>query len=100
MTKQTTFEFPFMQSVIHDAATNTVRPAHLEGDDFYGLSLGSNGTAKTCRRALVEVTLQVNGLSVTAEWRQSNGKPATGLTLVPTNHETWVSPWAGPESEA
>ncbi len=58
-----------------DSQSKTLRPVSSEGDAFFGLQSGTNGTAATCRRALV----QVDGY----QWIQSTGRNAIGMTFVP-----------------
>lgn len=65
-----------------------IRP--VEGkDDFFGLNMGSNGTAAEMRRKLVEVTL---GLT---QWEKSDGKLATGAYCISQNSYRFVNPWSG-----
>jgi hypothetical protein len=76
----------------------TVRPSRPEGDDFFGLTIGSNGTAATARREAVELEIcatqnYVHGAPV---WLRFNGKPAAGLQLVPgTSTDLETDPWGG-----
>lgn len=64
----------------------TVRPVTPEGDRFYGLESGTNGTGAEMRRLNVPAGL---------EWRRHDGKPATGLYLRPTGNSEGVNPWDG-----
>lgn len=57
-----------------DFDARTIRPLSAEGDEFFGLSPGSNGTAATTRRACVEGP----GFS----WVRFNGRPAVGTCYV------------------
>lgn len=66
----------------------TIQPVDTEGDDHYGLRVGSNGTAAQMRRKLVGH----EGYT----WLRSNGKPAVGTTLIPSGSAAWVNPWDGP----
>lgn len=50
------------------------RPLHPEGDAFFGLEMGTNGTAAEARRACVRDA---------QSWKRSNHRPAVGVTLVP-----------------
>ena len=72
-----------------DHATRTVRPEDREGDVFFGLRWGTNGTATETRRALVAPPGYL--------WRCSDGQAAVGTTLVPTNRsdEYIFDPWGG-----
>jgi hypothetical protein len=64
---------------------NTIRPVSPEGDAWFGLESGTNGTAATMRRMNAPAGL---------EWRRHDGKPATGLLLNPRGSE-WINPWDG-----
>lgn len=66
--------------------SNIIRPVDPAGDRFFGLESGTNGSAATVRRALVERP----GL----EWRRHNGAHATGLQLRPGSN-AWADPWSG-----
>jgi hypothetical protein len=81
--------------VIIDSFAKTVRPAVPEGDDYFGLSIGTNGTAAACRRAVVEAVQQIVNGRLT--WLRSNGQSATGLTLVPSARSDAyeANPWSG-----
>lgn len=67
----------------------TITPADREGDDYFGLGPGTNGTAAICRRALVEP----EGY----RWVRSSGRPATGPNYIPgnTSQESLPGPWDG-----
>lgn len=71
-----------------DTERRTIQPATTEGDDHYGLRVGSNGTAAQMRRKLVGH----EGFT----WLCSNGKPAVGTTLIPSGSSRTVNPWDGP----
>lgn len=64
----------------------TIRPATPEGDRFFGLESGTNGTGAEMRRMGVPAGLQ---------WVRHDGKPATGLLLQPTGRSEGVNPWDG-----
>jgi hypothetical protein len=67
----------------------TVRPAVPEGDAFFGLEAGTNGTAAAGRRAAIGLNGRI--------WERHDGRPATGLQLVPSNRsESYdANPWSG-----
>jgi hypothetical protein len=65
----------------------TIRPETREGDEYFGLRGGTNGTAATTRRALVEKP----GLL----WLQFDGKIARGLFLHTPSGDAWRNPWDG-----
>lgn len=69
-------------------STRTVQPNSSEADDYYGLALGSNGTAAQGRRASAP-----EGYT----WLRADGAPAYGITLTPSaNSDTeFVNPWTG-----
>ena len=71
-----------------DPETRTVRPVYLDGDQIYGLSPGTNGTAPAHRRALASVP---EGYT----WVRSSGARATGLQSVPgqRNPALIPTPW-------
>lgn len=84
--------------LIINAETRTIRPASPDHDDYYGLAVGTNGTAATMRRTVAELEVSSTAPQYTGlTWLRSNGKPATGLTLRPsdTSSDTWRSPWTG-----
>lgn len=65
-----------------------VRPAEPEGDAFYGLETGTNGTGAAMRRKVAAPPGCV--------WQRHDGKPAMGLLLTPTNRSAFVpNPWDG-----
>lgn len=106
ITAERRFEFPLMPTVTVRPTWSgvIVRPESFEGDDAYGLAMGSNGTGPACRRALVEGLLYgcspIEWRQSSIEWRQSSGKPATGINLVPASRDPaeWISPWTGETS--
>lgn len=65
---------------------NTIRPTSREGDVFYGLEVGTNGTGPAGRRALLPAL----------QWTRHDGRPATGLYLTPSGFDSWLNPWGGP----
>jgi len=71
-----------------DLGAETLWPLTPEGDAFFGLELGTNGTAATCRRLLLAPEHY--------KWTRHDGRPATGLTLIPSGHDNSVNPWDGP----
>lgn len=76
-----------------DTVTKTIQPLNAEGDAFYGLAVGTNGTATICRRACVEPQGVVRFV-----WVRFNGHPAIGVTLVPSGRDTnknYRSQWEG-----
>lgn len=64
-------------------SSGTLRPATPEGDAFFGLEMGTNGTAASARREAFGA----------GPWERFDGSPATGLTLVPTNRSQRVVLW-------
>lgn len=67
------------------AFANACIPCDEAGDAFFGLEPGTNGSAATARRALV----QPEGY----RWLRHDGRPATGLQLVPTANDSGANPW-------
>lgn len=67
--------------------THTIRPADRDGDRYFGLEPGSNGTAATCRRALVQ--------PLGFRWLRSSGRAATGPLYVPgqTSEAPFFQTW-------
>lgn len=63
---------------------DVVRPRSPDGDQFYGLEPGTNGSGAAMRRRVVAEGLH---------WVRHNGSAATGLLLVPSSRATWVNPW-------
>lgn len=78
-------------TTIIDDVSRTVRPADAQGDEFFGLKPGHNGTAATCRRELAAP----EGYA----WVRHNGRPAIGLTTIPSGIDDAVNPWSGRISE-
>lgn len=80
-------------NVTVDLETGTLRPQTAEGDRFYGLEPGTNGTAATTRRALVEH--EIAGFALA--WLRHDGRQPIGITLVPTDagDDAFQSPWVG-----
>ncbi len=81
-----------------DPATSTLKPTVLGADAFFGLEVGTNGTAATMRRAVIEAHYRgLHNFSGPIEWVRSNGKPATGITLIPSNksESRFSNPWSG-----
>lgn len=71
-----------------------LQPATPEGDDFYGLNMGTNGTAAAARRAVAQA--KINASCEVVEWARSNGAPAFGLQLVPGDSEAVnADAWSG-----
>lgn len=62
-----------------DPDAKTIRPADAEGDAYYGLGPGTNGTAAMTRRAGVAQP----GFT----WVRANGSHATGIQYVATGEE-------------
>jgi hypothetical protein len=60
---------------IYDHLTHTIRPIDADGDRYFGLEPGTNGTAAESRRG----TVAPRGVNVT--WQRHDGRPAVGLTL-------------------
>lgn len=83
-----------VDTVAINHTTRTVQPTHPEGDDYYGLAPGTNGTAAQTRRALA-----VSSTSITYRWVRYSGAPAVGVTLVPSGEDVWQNPWDGPGGE-
>jgi len=69
-------------------ATRRVLSLEPEGDRFYGLEPGTNGTGPAMRRAVVPPGYT---------WLDSSGKPARGVFSVPSDHsdELQTNPWSG-----
>lgn len=67
--------------------THVAQPVDPEGDRFFGLESGTNGSGATMRRKLV-----ADGF----KWERHDGRPATGLQLSPTGRTDWRNPWDGP----
>lgn len=80
---------PSDTTVVIDHVKRTIRPSSVDADDYFGLALGTNGTAAICRRALVEP----KGY----RWLRARGAIALGVTLVPTarSEHHYVNPWTG-----
>lgn len=68
------------------------RPLTVDGDEWFGLAWGFNGTAARCRRLLAA--------PAAVTWLRHDGRPAYGLTTVPSSRssERWRSPWTGERS--
>ncbi len=74
--------------VITDPEPAAVRPALPEGDTYFGLQPGTNGTAAMSRREAAA--------PAGFRWVRSNGLPATGLQRIPTNRSEFIAgPWSG-----
>jgi hypothetical protein len=72
----------------YDHLTHTIRPTEAEGDDFYGLSKGTNGTAAQARRECVAPA----GIRVT--WLRFDGSRAAFRNYQPASGEgRFVNPW-------
>lgn len=90
-------------TLIVDLETATIRPESPDGDDFYGLAMGTNGTAATVRRELAVEALKPCTPSAHVErltWVRSDGRGPIGLWLVPNgrSHE-FENPWISSERE-
>jgi uncharacterized protein YcbX len=72
-----------MHRVTLDRQNRTVRPADLEGDRFFGLEPGTNGTAAEARRHVAPAGFT---------WRRHDGSHALGVLLVPGPNR-WSNPW-------
>lgn len=73
--------------------SSLILPESEEGDRFFGLEPGTNGTAAESRRALVAPS----GF----HWLRSNGLDPKGLALRPPTRDsdtTWSNPWNVSES--
>lgn len=82
-----------MRPIEIDIATGTIRPIDAEGDEFYGLAWGTNGTAATMRRTCAEGPHRLT-------WVRHDGQRARSLNLKPTNEEKpFVNPWTFEESK-
>lgn len=64
---------------------NTVRPTDADGDVFFGLVSGTNGTGPALRRTLVA--------QVGLTWLCSDGRRAVGTLLIPTGNVYTENPW-------
>lgn len=83
-------------AVTVDHATKTIRPSTKDGDDYYGLSVGSNGTATITRRACVTPSGTGPKGVAAYRWVRFDGRPAVGLTLIPSaDSELTPNPWGG-----
>lgn len=71
----------------HDA--RTLKPDHLKGDDYFGLTLGTNGSAAHCRRRLHEIVSGTEGYT----WVRADGSPATGVLCIPTGNVIEPNVW-------
>lgn len=72
--------------VIVDEQKKTIRPSSPDGDTYFGLGPGTNGTAAETRRALHEVP----GYS----WTRFAGSHPKGLLYVPPKGEPeFFNPW-------
>lgn len=80
-----------IEAAVIDSVSRTIRPATPDGDTYFGLAVGTNGTAAMTRRALAE---PANSGPYT--WVRYSGRPAVGATLIPTGRDTWSNPWDGP----
>jgi len=80
-----------MHPIILDEAAMTARPYDVAGDEHYGLTMGSNGTAAECRRNVAPAGYR---------WLRHNGKPAVGLTSIPSGNDNAVNPWSGRVTES
>lgn len=70
-----------------------LRPKTRAGDDFYGLSRGTNGDAARARRTVVENLLNSDA---SFRWETSDAKHAAGLMYVPTGRsDEFENPWPG-----
>lgn len=66
----------------------TIRPATPEGNEFFGLNRGTNGTGTKGRRECVQRAGDV--------WVRHDGSPAISLRLTPPLEAVeGVSPWSG-----
>lgn len=63
---------------------NVISPRTPEGDDYFGLSMGTNGTAAISRRATAELVITANTGVRGFEWVRANGGAPVGITLVPS----------------
>lgn len=70
----------------------TLRPATPEGDDYYGLAVGTNGTRAAQRRAEEE---SATGLPGPFTWVRHDGGHAIGTLLVPSGEAKFMNPWDG-----
>lgn len=78
--------------LVVDGNNATVRPESPDGDSYYGLASGTNGTAAATRRA---AALGCVTSSMPLRWVCSDGKPAAGLNLIPSSNSDRVNanPW-------
>lgn len=73
---------------IYDHLTHTIRPLTPEGDDYFGLSAGTNGTAAQSRRE----TVAPPGIAVT--WLRHNGQRPAFLNYQPASgDDRFANPW-------
>lgn len=80
-------------------------PESPDGDDWYGLAMGTNGTAATMRRALLEQTITREGAAEKPlQWVRNNGGPPIGLRFAPAQggvdfENPWIPPTHGEVEE-
>jgi hypothetical protein len=90
-------EMPYTLGV--DGQRLTIQPDGRDGDAFFGLESGTNGTAAAARRQVVEAQVSSTQNYVWGQpvWLRSNGKPAAGLQLVPSDRSDSyeANPWSG-----
>lgn len=72
-----------------DYVTREVRALEREADAYYGLEPGTNGTGAIMRRMGIG--------EPDYRWIRFNGRPAVGVTLIPTNTSDNLTsnPWSG-----
>lgn len=77
-----------------DGASAVLKPETPEGDAFFGLVVGTNGTAAMSRRECVEAQITT---ATPIEWARHDGRPAVGVTLVPSSRGDRFdpNPWSG-----
>ena len=87
-------------NVVVDLNRGTIQPETPDGDDFFGLAAGTNGTAATTRRELVIGQLFPRENANRLRWLRSNGRDPAGLRFVPGNrsHE-FENPWIPSERD-
>jgi hypothetical protein len=77
---------------VQSAAALKLRPETPEGDEFFGLAAGTNGTAAAMRRRVIESSITTTAMLV---WERHNGRAAVGVTLVPSGKDPNANPWSG-----
>ncbi len=84
--------------VAFDPGKRTLTPINGDADAFFGLRPGTNGTAATMRRAVVEAHYRGTETgSGPMHWVRADGARPTGINLVPNScsDTRFTDPWSG-----